>query len=612
MKTIFFHEINFLNIFIIFIFRIIGFKIFFIKISNKLRNKFFIQYIKSFGLEWYNYQTCDYQNPHSNILIPANNLSNIYSKEITDLVWNKDLESFLLEKQNLNICLHQRYMKNFEALCEVYAIAKHYAKNNKKIYLWLPNNSLSREVIKRDSRVTNLCPRSFTFLNIFFYYSFKFIYLFIIKKFSKKIISLTQFNKINNKFSKKNISDFKVCFFPQGGLDNGMWKKNYYYSENKNNPFHFSNIIHFEWSKDDPSFIVNNNRTLAFYKEKNIEFIFWDNIKSKINSFNYKVIFLFMNILFSLYKKIDLSNILEIFVILFQVKEHKKKLSNFSNLKVAFIGYDSNFPQSAAVACRLSQIILVAAQERTIEPARGYQYLLDKYFIIGEQSKKILENRIDKKMQLIETGSVKMQQNLNGEEIKILHENYFKLKCLVMDFSSVEDWYNNGRYFAVNWKKNLNFYKNIYNLAKKNKEILFLIKGKDCLWLKIDFFKKMVEDFNNLKNVKILSDLKKWIPSNCIKSTDFGIAMMTSLADEMIASDKPVIIFEPEDFPSCLLDYGPTIISKNFEDLNIKVNEIKSNLKFYNSKLNPLRNRFYKKFNREYFFSQIQQLRLNF
>ena len=156
------------------------------------------------------------------------------------------------------------------------------------------------------------------------------------------------------------------------------------------------------------------------------------------------------------------------------------------------------------------------------------------------------------------------------------------------------------------------FFRNIFNLAEKNNEILFFIKSKNYLWLKVDFFNQIVDDFNNLKNIKILSDQKKWTPANCIKSSDFGIASMTSLADEMIASDKPVIIFEPEDFPSCLLDYGPTIISKNFEDLNIKVNEIKSNLKFYNSKLNPLRNRFYKKFNREYFFSQIQQLRLNF
>ena len=86
---------------------------------------------------------------------------------------------------------------------------------------------------------------------------------------------------------------------------------------------------------------------------------------------------------------------------------------------------------------------------------------------------------------------------------------------------------------------------------------------------------------------------------------------MTSLADEMIASGKPVIIFQAEDYPSCVLDYGPEVISKNFEDLNIKVNEIKSNLKLYNEKLNLIRNRFYTKFDREFFDKQMQELSFN-
>ena len=92
MKTIFFNEINFLNIFIMFFFRIIGFKIFFVKINNKLRNKFLIKCIKTLGFEWCNYQTYEYQNALSNIVIPTNNLANACSNKITDLVWNKNLE----------------------------------------------------------------------------------------------------------------------------------------------------------------------------------------------------------------------------------------------------------------------------------------------------------------------------------------------------------------------------------------------------------------------------------------------------------------------------------------------------------------------------------------
>ena len=126
--------------------------------------------------------------------------------------------------------------------------------------------------------------------------------------------------------------------------------------------------------------------------------------------------------------------------------------------------------------------------------------------------------------------------------------------------------------------------------------------------MEIGYFEKAVNELRQLENVEILSDYKTWSPSNCIKSVDFGIALMTSLADEMLAIGKPVIIYEPEDFPSCLLDYGPSIISKNFEDLNNKVKSIKLNLQLYNNSLNQIREKFYKKFNKEYFLNEINKL----
>ena len=180
-----------------------------------------------------------------------------------------------------------------------------------------------------------------------------------------------------------------------------------------------------------------------------------------------------------------------------------------------------------------------------------------------------------------------------------------------MDWNSQEDWYDNGRLFNGNWKANLNFYKTILHLAKNNRDVLFLIKSKNYLWLEIDFFKELVSDFKKIENVEILSDQMKWTPSNCIKSTDFGIALMTSLADEMLIFDKPVIIFESDDFPSCILDYGPDIISKNFEDLSTKVQKIKSDLKFYNDKLNSVRVKFYKQFSIEKFSAELNKLSLN-
>ena len=88
--------------------------------------------------------------------------------------------------------------------------------------------------------------------------------------------------------------------------------------------------------------------------------------------------------------------------IIFSKKNNFQIFSNFQNLKIALIGYDMLFPQTIAVACRSQNIKLVANQERPINPFQGDQYMLDKYFVFGDESRDFfLENMIDKKMKII-------------------------------------------------------------------------------------------------------------------------------------------------------------------------------------------------------------------
>ena len=105
MKTIFFGEINLFNIFIIFFFRLFRFKILFIKISKKLRKKKIIKFLEAFNIKWYNYQNYNLKKPNSNIAIPSQNLTDKFSKKITDLVWDENIKEISAEKQNLNINL---------------------------------------------------------------------------------------------------------------------------------------------------------------------------------------------------------------------------------------------------------------------------------------------------------------------------------------------------------------------------------------------------------------------------------------------------------------------------------------------------------------------------
>ena len=73
------------------------------------------------------------------------------------------------------------------------------------------------------------------------------------------------------------------------------------------------------------------------------------------------------------------------------------------------------------------------------------------------------------------------------------------------------------------------FYKDIVSLAKKNQNILFLIKSKHYQWLDIPYFNDILNEIKISPNIKILKDREKWTASNCIKNADFGIGLMSLL-----------------------------------------------------------------------------------
>ena len=60
---------------------------------------------------------------------------------------------------------------------------------------------------------------------------------------------------------------------------------------------------------------------------------------------------------------------------------------------------------------------------------------------------------------------------------------------------------------------------------------------------------------------------------------------------------KPVIIYEHSMFISHLIKYDKKILSKNIDDLNLKIKMIKSNYFKFNNSLNNFRKRFYHDFN---------------
>ena len=213
-------------------------------------------------------------------------------------------------------------------------------------------------------------------------------------------------------------------------------------------------------------------------------------------------------------------------------------------------------------------------------------------------------------MKIINTGIVRMRYHLEEQKnLRIENEEKFNLKCLVAGLTSYAGWYQNGRDPTVNWKKNLLFYKDIISLAKKNQDILFLIKSKRYDWLEIPHFDNILDEIKTSPNIQILNDYKKWTTSNSIKNVDFGIVLQrTLLGAEIFAHDKPIIVFDNEDTMFSAPDYGPNILSQNFEDLEHKITKIKLNINEYNKNLDLTRKRFLKKFESKNFSLALQEI----
>ena len=77
---------------------------------------------------------------------------------------------------------------------------------------------------------------------------------------------------------------------------------------------------------------------------------------------------------------------------------------------------------------------------------------------------------------------------------------------------------------------------------------------------------------------------------------------------EILVHDKPMIVFENDDSIFSAPDYGPNILSENFEDLEHKITKIKLNINEYNKNLNLTRKRFFKKFESQNFSLALQEI----
>lgn len=595
MKKIFIYKINLYNIFFLFFLKVFNFKIFFFNIEKSIRYKTLLQFLKYLNIIWIDYSNTEnklgskinYFQKQSSILAKKEVLS------ISNKIWNKELEFFFKQKNFLAISMHEQIRKKIFFSYQFFESAKKKQVKNEKVYFWIENNFISRKIINKYKNFIIIKPKILNFLflfNIIFSFSkklFKFSYYkpnIFIKNFFKKSV-------IQNKNS--SYLNSKTIFFPHKGLVNKYENKDYFFSKNKKSLLHRSNILIAEYNKKEI-----NDVAKKLYQRNNQNVIYWNEI-IPYNIFTYSLIKRLSQILLKNFLMYDTKFAFQVVGNCIKIIREKFRLSQFKKVKTILVGYEYLFPITLAIASKIKNIKLVAVQKRMQMPALLRQFIIDKYFIIGNKTKSDLKNQIYKNMNSIIVGGIETRNNKKINSFNNLNFKKYKKKCLVLDYPSRKNWYMNGINVYVNWNENLIFYKTILKIAENNKEILFVIKGKNYNWLNISYFDAIKKKIKHQKNLILFNKNFNWTNLKIVNFFDFSIARYTSLVDDFLMLNKPVIIYDDTDIISYYINYSNKIVSKDFSDLNLKVKKIVKNYKSYNHSLTSIRKKFYVKFNKK-------------
>lgn len=602
MRVFILEKLSLFNLIIVIVLKFLGFKIYFYKISKILQSKKVITILKSLNIRWINF------NDEVNNVLPSygltqnlnilnsRKLSTIYSRKL----WGNRIKKFFNNSDFLKIYFNNfLYRKLFYiyGLCE---FAKKVQINNNKVFFWINNNEHNKEALKNYNNFIIIKPKFISYLSFLFDSIASIITYLILKKSKQKNRYQIKNRHINNLEKFKN---FRNIYF----LKNGIINTNSNYKDEKN--FFFSKSSKDKLSPDN--FIICelesfNSTGLQSYKELNLDYIiFKDLVSKKILLKDVKDCFF---IFLKNFAKIDLEVLKFVLLGCLKISLNSRRLSTFKYLKNALIENEYLFPIELSIALKNKKISITCLQKRIYVPAIGHQLIIDNYFLIGRETIKHLNFQFYKKMNLKVVGG---RETIGRKEKPLLQKKRskkFKINCAVLDYHSNKNWYQSALNPLVNWADNLNFYQDILCVAKKHPDILFTFKSKNYDWMKLEYFKKIKRKLRNQKNIEFFNINLKLTNYQFIQNFNFFITKYTSLTDDALMNRKLVMIYEKSIFISDLVKYDKKIISKNVDELSLKINLVKLNYNKYNNSLNAFRKRFYTKFDLKNFNNLLKKI----
>ena len=587
MSKIVFFELNLFTIFFSLILKLLNFNIFFFFISPSLRKKLVIKSLKKIGILHLNFNDKKTSLGNNYLLLKKNcfNKAKRLSLINSNKIWSNDFKEIFSKKTYLKIYLINYFSNKLLKILILFELMKNKQNKNEFIFFWLNNDILSRETIKEYKNFIIIKPKFLNFISNFTY---------LISLLLKKIKPIFNFRKKLSIFTSYNIHKlkfFNTIFFVKGGIisaySNYLDKKNFFFSEKVKDKIYKKNILISEVDKN------LDRKSLSFYKKYNLKFFYWFKKKKNLNNIELSKLILSM---FKSIFKLDIATNLQIFIASKDIQENFKTLEDFPNLTSVIIDSEFQFPTTLAIALKKRDIRINCLQKRIKIPAQKYQFIVDNYFAFGKKTQSDLKYQLYKNVQPYLVGGKETVPETSSRPYFLKFKKRYKLICLVVDFHSSKDWYSSSINPNGNWKNNLEYYKTVLKISKLHPDILFILKGKNYFWTEISYFNSIHKEIKKQKNIIIFKKTVKMTNYQIIKNVDFTIAKYSSIVDDFLMNNKPVIIYEKSYKISHIIDYDKMILAEDSEKLNTLIISIKKKYFLFNFKLNKLRKKFYTKF----------------
>jgi len=405
-------------------------------------------------------------------------------------------------------------------------------------------------------------------------------------KIVKKFLSLLMLknkdknHKISNNQNFNNYTKKSIAFVTHKGTIYGtekemLFQKTLYYSDEKKSPLYKYNILHLDYSN-------------YLSPEKDIHWVCLR--KEQVPSIK-----IFFKILYEAIKNLYLvrswSTFLVWVLLIQQYSTYVKYcevIKKFKELKIAIIDYDCLCPKTLLLALKKNNIKTAATQERFITTfyTSYSNVMVDTYYAASEYTANFVKkSKYYDVKNVVPVGQYRTdyislyKKNTLPKEISNA-KNKGKKILVVLGVHSTDHWFDSYKDPHLNWTAQLNFLEDCIKLSQNLNNTFVILRYKSLNWSTNSFFKNVIDKINNLENIIISTNYKdSYYSYRLCANADLIIAKHTSIADECLAKEIPVLFYEYTHnmkkinlvFPNYL---SSELICYNFDELYQKSKSI--------------------------------------